>query len=98
MIEKIVVEVAYALAERQVLLALQVPVGTSARQAVECSGILAAFPEIASDKLKLGLFSKAIVEDRVLLAHDRVEIYRPLIADPKEVRRQRAQAGKVLKK
>jgi putative ubiquitin-RnfH superfamily antitoxin RatB of RatAB toxin-antitoxin module len=72
--------------------------GTTAQQAVEQSGILQQFPEIDPTQLKLGIFSKAIKSETVLRERDRVEIYRPLIADPKAVRRSRAEAGKVMKK
>jgi len=96
--ERISVEVAFALPARQKLVSLQVPAGTTAQQAVELSGLAAEFPEIDMTALKLGIFSKAVKADTVLREHDRVEIYRPLQADPKAVRRQRAEAGKAMKK
>lgn len=95
---KIQIEVVYAKQEQQALLKLMVDEGTTAQQAVEQSGILQQFPEIDPTQLKLGIFSKAIKSDTVLRERDRVEIYRPLIADPKAVRRSRAEAGKVMKK
>ena len=95
---KIQIEVVYAKQEQQALLKLMVEEGTTAQQAVEQSGILQQFPEIDPTQLKLGIFSKAIKSDTVLRERDRVEIYRPLIADPKVVRRSRAEAGKVMKK
>ncbi|GAB2951495.1 RnfH family protein [Aquaspirillum soli] len=95
---KIQIEVVYAKQEQQALLKLIVEEGTTAQQAVEQSGILQQFPEIDPTQLKLGIFSKAIKSDTVLRERDRVEIYRPLIADPKAVRRSRAEAGKVMKK
>lgn len=95
---KIQIEVVYAKQEQQALLKLMVEEGTTAQQAVEQSGILQQFPEIDPTQLKLGIFSKAIKSDTVLRERDRVEIYRPLIADPKAVRRIRAEAGKVMKK
>ncbi len=95
---KIQIEVVYAKQEQQALLKLMVEEGTTAQQAVEQSGILQQFPEIDPTQLKLGIFSKAIKSDTVLRERDRVEIYRPLIADPKAVRRSRAEAGKVMKK
>lgn len=98
MIEHMEVEVAYARHERQLIVKLSVANGTTARQAVELSGIAAEFPEIDLAHLQLGVFGKAVREDAVLREHDRVEIYRPLIADPKEVRRRRAEAGKAMKK
>lgn len=98
MTEPFVVEVAFALPQRQKIVTLTVPPGTTARQAVELSGLVAEFPEIELADLKLGIFSKAVKPDAVLRAQDRVEIYRPLQADPKAVRRQRAEAGKAMKK
>ena len=93
-----VVDVAYALPEEQMILEVQVTEGATLRQAVEQSGILERYPEIDLEKGKMGVFGKSARLDRVLLERDRVEIYRPLIADPKEVRRQRAAAGKRMKK
>ncbi|MCX7627433.1 MAG: RnfH family protein [Methylophilaceae bacterium] len=95
---EILVEVAYALPQQQVILPLKVPVGTTAEQAIRASGILTRFPEIDLTKNKVGIFGKLTRLDTVLRERDRVEIYRPLIADPKEVRRRRAEEGKVMKK
>ncbi|MDT8388392.1 MAG: RnfH family protein [Thiogranum sp.] len=97
-VEFIPVEVAYARPDRQLILKLEVPVGTTVQQAVEQSTILEKFPEIDLAKAKMGIFGKLKKPTEALLAGDRVEIYRPLIADPKEVRKQRAAAGKVMKK
>ncbi len=95
---KIKIEVAYAKPDVQVLIPLTVEEGTTARQAIELSGVLSRFPEIDLAKCKLGIFSKLTKADTVLRDKDRVEIYRPLIADPKEVRKQRAAEGKAMKK
>lgn len=95
---EITVEVAYALPQEQVVLSLSVLPGTTAQQAVELSGILNKFPEIDLARNKLGIFAKLSKPDTVLRDRDRVEIYRPLIADPKEVRKKRAEEGKVMKK
>jgi putative ubiquitin-RnfH superfamily antitoxin RatB of RatAB toxin-antitoxin module len=86
------VEVVYALATVQRLVPLKVPAGTTARQAVERCELAAEFPDLDVQTCLLGIFGKALVDpqSRVLEAGDRVEIYRPLIADPKEVRKQRA--------
>ncbi|MGH8354496.1 MAG: RnfH family protein [Pseudomonas sp.] len=86
------VEVVYALADRQKLLSLSVPYGTTARQAAKRSGMAAHFPGLDLASCPLGIFGKALAkpEERVLEEGERVEIYRPLIADPKEVRKQRA--------
>ena len=72
--------------------------GTTVHQAIEQSGILDRFPEIDTTRLKAGIFGKLKKLDQPLRDGDRVEIYRPLIADPKQVRKQRAAAGKRMKK
>ena len=96
--EQISVEVVYALPAKQEIIAIKVAPGTTVRQAIEASGILEKYPEIDIAKNKLGVFAKLTKPDVVLRDRDRVEIYRPLIADPKEVRKQRAAEGKVMKK
>ncbi len=96
--EKINVELVYALPQEQALLKFKVPKGTRVADAVQLSGILAKFPEIDLGKNKLGIFGKLAKPDAELRELDRIEIYRPLIADPKEVRRKRAEEGKVMKK
>ena len=92
------VEVCYALADKQFLVKVKLPEGATLQQALEASGILAKHPEIDLKKNKFGVFAKLSKLDTVLRDRDRVEIYRPLIADPKEVRKQRAAEGKVMKK
>ncbi len=92
------VEVAYALPERQTLLRFKVPVGTTAEQAVQRSGLLERYPDLDLSGSKLGIFAKVVPPQRELREGDRVEIYRPLIADPKAVRQKRAGEGKKLKK
>lgn len=92
------VEVAYALPDLQVILPVEVEGGTTLRQAIERSGLLNRFPEIDLAVNKVGIFGRLAKLDEPLRARDRVEIYRPLIADPKEVRKQRAAEGKVMKK
>lgn len=92
------IEVIYARAERQDVVPLTLPVGTTLQQALEASGLPAKYPEIDLAKGKFGIYSKLARLDAVLRDLDRVEIYRPLIADPKEVRKQRAAEGKVMKK
>jgi hypothetical protein len=86
------IEVAYTLPWNQVLQHLKVPFGTSAEQAVQFSGICKVFPEIDQLHNNLGIFGKLVKPDTILRNHDRVEIYRPLIVDPKEKRRKRAEA------
>jgi putative ubiquitin-RnfH superfamily antitoxin RatB of RatAB toxin-antitoxin module len=84
------VEVAYALPHQQAVLKLDVPQGTQLGQAIERSGILGRFPEIDLTQCRVGIYGKLSSLDAVLRPGDRIEIYRPLQADPKEVRRQRA--------
>jgi len=99
MVEKINVELTYAKPEEQVLLSLEVEKGTTVDQLVKMSGILEQFPDIELGKTnKLGIFGKITKGTTELREKDRVEIYRPLIADPKEVRRRRAAEGKQMKK
>jgi uncharacterized protein len=95
---KITVEVAYALPGEQVIIPVSLEEGATIRQAIEISGITGRFPEIDLDQQAVGVFSKLSKQDTVLRDRDRVEIYRPLIADPKEVRKQRAKEGKAMKK
>lgn len=92
------VVVAYALPDRQELVALRLPAGSTAGQAVRASGLLQKYPDIDLEHNKLGVFGKLVGIDATLRAGDRIEIYRPLIADPKEIRRQRAAAGKAMKR
>ena len=86
------IEVVYAAVDRQLLLAVAVPAGTSLRAAVQSSGIAAQFPELDLAGCVLGIFGKVVADAdvRIVQAGDRIEIYRPLLADPKEVRRLRA--------
>jgi len=92
------VELVYALPEQQPLLRVQLDDGATVEDAIRASGILEAFPEIDLTRNKVGIFSKLVKLDEKIRDKDRVEIYRPLIADPKEVRRKRAEEGKVTKK
>jgi len=96
--EPFTVEVAYALPRRQLILELRVGAGTTAEQAIRASGILEQFPEIDLKSSKVGIFGKPCKLTDTLQNGDRVEIYRPLIADPKEIRKQRAAKGKEMKK
>lgn len=96
--ETIPVEVAYARPDEQVVLAVEVPRGATVRQAIERSGVLQQFMEIDLAENKVGIFGKLTKLEQELQPNDRVEIYRPLIADPKEVRRARAAAGKTTRK
>jgi len=96
--ELIKVEVAYPLPHRQESTPLQLAAGSTVQQAIEASGLLAKYPDIDLTKNKVGIYAKLAKLDTVLRDRDRVEIYRPLIADPKEVRKQRAAEGKAMKK
>src|SRR3989304_2671784 len=98
MSHEIMVEVAYALPHEQVIIPVKMAEGATAEAAIKASGIVNKFPEIDLSTSKIGVFGKLSKLDAVLRNLDRVEIYRPLIADPKEVRRQRAAEGKVMKK
>ncbi len=90
--EMIEVEVAYALPHKQKIYALRVEKGTSALMAAKCTSVCQDFEGLDLDSAKLGIFGQSIKSpaEHELKAGDRVEIYRPLIADPKEVRRRRA--------
>lgn len=93
-ISMIEVEIAYAEPEKQEIKTLQVPVNTTALEAVNLSGIREDFPQIpADDEIEIGIFSKKCTADVVLQAGDRVEIYRPLQIDPKEARRLKAEVA-----
>lgn len=87
----IAVEVVYALPDRQRLIALAVEAGCTARQAVRCSGIAVEFPGLDIEGATLGIFGRVVSDETRLAAGDRVEIYRPLLIDPKAVRRARAE-------
>lgn len=84
------IEVVYATPKKQKLVALQVPAGTSALEAIELSGLKSDFPDMVIDPDALGVFSRRVAPEYVMEPGDRLEIYRPLMADPKEIRRQRA--------
>jgi uncharacterized protein len=98
MSDTISIEVVYALPGEQVLLKHKVRAGATVAEAIKASGVLDKHPEIDLERNKLGIFGKLTKPDTVLREKDRIEIYRPLIADPKEVRRKRAVEGKVMKK
>ena len=98
MADTIKIEVVYALPEQQSVVPLTLPAGSTLQQAVVASGLPEKFAEIDPVKGKFGIYSKLAKPDTLLRDRYRVEIYRPLIADPKEVRKQRAAEGKVMKK
>lgn len=84
------VGVAYGTAARQVWLKFEAPDGTTVQQAIELSGILERFPAIDLEKQKVGVFGKTAKLDKVLEEGDRVEIWRPITADPELVERKDA--------
>ena len=98
MIDKTLIEVAFATPDKQLILECEIEPGTAPRDAVRLSGIDRHFPEIDIDQCDFGVFGKAISDDYQLSDGDRIEIYRSLIADPKEIRRQRAARGLQMKK
>lgn len=99
MADLIDVEVTYALPHRQLCAKLKLPPESTVRQAIDASGLLASHPEIDLDgENKVGIYAKLARLDTTLRDRDRVEIYRTLIADPKAVRKKRADEGKAMKK
>jgi uncharacterized protein len=84
------VEVAYATPEKQALLTVKVPKGATIEAAIQQSNVLERFPEIDLTTIKVGVFSEPATLQTLLQPGDRVEIYRPLVIDPKEARRMRA--------
>lgn len=92
------IEVAYALPDVQRIISLKVNQGIELAEAVKQSGILNEFPEIDIENAKVGIFGKLTKLGAALREGDRVEIYRKLIADPKQVRKQRAEQGKKMRK
>lgn len=99
MTNTILVEVAYAVPNKQKIVRLDVPDGTTALQAVKQSQLDSVFEGLEfTDELKLGVWGKSVSGDRLLVSGERVEIYRPLLADPKEVRKARAARAKAARK
>jgi len=84
------IEVVYALPGHQQIISINVPAGTNAREALRLSNLGAGFPELDVEGCPLGVFGKEVSADYLLSEGDRVEIYRPLINDPRESRRARA--------
>jgi putative ubiquitin-RnfH superfamily antitoxin RatB of RatAB toxin-antitoxin module len=91
------VQVCYALPDQSFVKSLQLAPGTSIAQAIEASGVLKRFPQIDLTQQRVGVFGKLKTPDTLLREGDRVEIYRPLQADPKETRRRRAAHRKFAK-
>jgi putative ubiquitin-RnfH superfamily antitoxin RatB of RatAB toxin-antitoxin module len=89
--DAISVEVAYALPEKQEVISLRLPADSTLLKAVEASGLLEKYPEIDPGKNRFGIFAKPVRPDTLLRDRDRVEIYRPLLADPRATRAARAE-------
>lgn len=90
------VEVAYALPDRQSLIGLELPAGSTAEEAIRRSGLLDDYPEIDLTVNAVGVFGRRCQLDTVLRDGDRVEVYRPLEADPREARRKLAAEGRTM--
>ncbi|OFC70066.1 RnfH family protein [Alteromonas confluentis] len=87
----ITVEVAYALPHKQSLVEVSVPVDSDIEAAINASGLCALHPELDLKTTKVGIWSRVAKLKDSLRDGDRIEIYRPLIADPKEIRKRRAE-------
>lgn len=92
--EKFAVDVIYALPHQQKIITVMLAPGTSFIEAVRLSNMVSFFPELDVDAMKLGTFSRQVKQDDIVEPGQRIEIYRPLIADPKDVRRMRAEKAK----
>jgi len=95
--ERIAVEVACAEAGRQTVIALEVPVGCTAGEAVGRSGILGQHPALDAAACGIAIFGRQVSRDRVLVAGERVEVLRPLAEDPKDRRRRLAREGRSMR-
>jgi len=92
------VEVAYARPDEQIVLAVEAPEGATLEQVILLSRLQERCPDLDLKTVKVGVFGKLSKLSAAVRAGDRVEIYRPLIADPKAVRKQRAAEGKRMRK
>lgn len=97
MTRDVCIEVAFALPAVQELVEMRVPEGTTVAGAVEASGLVERYPEHALAALEVGIWGRVVDRDRVVVPGDRVEIYRPLVIDPREARRKLALAGKTMR-
>lgn len=86
------VEVAYALPERQKVVRIRVPAGTTAREAVLNTDLDQSFPDLDLSAIPIGIYGERVFDEYILQAGDRVELYRPLPVDPREARRARVEA------
>tara|TARA_B100001094_G_C18195886_1_gene810899 strand:+ start:2749 stop:3117 length:369 start_codon:yes stop_codon:yes gene_type:complete len=90
-VDQFQVFVVYALPHEQRVFAVWVSEGTTALQAIEMSGVLDYYPQIDIHNTSIGIFSEIVPLDHIVSGKERIEIYRPLVADPKELRKKRAQ-------
>lgn len=97
-VDVISIEVAYALPTVQALFSLRLPSGTTAMEAAQLSGIASCYDDVDLENATLGVFGQIVAHGRILRDGDRVEIYRPLTADPKAVRKARAERVNARKK
>jgi len=88
------IEVAYALPTKQTIVDVAIKEGTTVEDAIKASNILEQFPDIDLNSTKVGIWSRVVKLRDTLIDGDRIEIYRPLIADPKEIRKRRAEKAK----
>ncbi|MBU2872362.1 RnfH family protein [Colwellia sp. E2M01] len=92
---KITVEIVYGTPQKQTILALSITAGTTVEQTIIESGIITLFPEINLDVNKVGIWNRTVKLTDIVEDLDRIEVYRPLIADPKDVRKRRAEKAKL---
>ena len=94
---EVCVEVVFALPRQQVLVSVSLAEGATVAEAIDAAGLAARFPEEQLDALPTGIWGRPAERDAVVRDGDRVEIYRPLEIDPREARRQLAQAGRTMR-
>jgi len=94
-VEKISIEVVYGVPHKQKIITLLVEIGTTVEQAIIDSGVINLFPEINLEVNKVGVWNRAVKLSGIVNDLDRIEVYRPLIADPKDVRKRRAEKAKL---
>lgn len=92
------VEVCHALADKQWLVSVKMPSGSTVEDAIAASGIQHQFAAKKLSEMTIGIWGHPVSVDRVVRHGDRIEIYRPLMIDPREARRQRAALGKTMRK
>ena len=94
-VSKITIEVVYGVPHKQKILTLSVDSETTVEQAIYDSGVVVLFPEIDLSVNKVGIWNRTVKLSETLADLDRIEVYRPLIADPKDVRKRRAEKAKL---